>query len=200
MPSTGTELPAIITRESAQPPAKPLRDPWYWFVYAAISAGIAVLIHAHLHGVLIQPVVMAAENHRWARLMVFPSMLWIAMGILLLIFRTVVWMAYRPFPPASFDTAPPLTVVIPAYNEGAMVLTSIESVVAAAYPQDRLEIFVIDDGSQDDTWAYIEEAAERWPELVRPIRFAKNRGKRAALAADGGARGDYRHDRFRQRA
>jgi hyaluronan synthase len=56
-------------------------------------------------------------------------------------------------------------------------------VATAQYPKDRLEIFVVDDGSKDDTWEYIQAAARRYPELVTPIRFPQNRGKRAALEA-----------------
>jgi hyaluronan synthase len=178
--SSGTELHPIVAEELGGSLVKVVRDPWYWIVYGAILAGILALIHAHLHGVLLRPLVAAAETHHWARFLIFPSMLWIVMGTLLLVFRTAVWMAYHPFPSATFDGAPQLTVIIPAYNEGPMVLKSIESVVAAIYPHDRLEIFVVDDGSRDDTWKYIKEAATRWPELVRPVRFAKNQGKRAA--------------------
>ncbi len=183
MSSTGTELRPIAADEQHGSAAHVLRDPWYWFVYGGILAGIAILIHAHIHGVFMRPLVIAAEHHHWARFLIFPSILWVVMGTLLLVFRTLVWMAYHPFPSAAYDTSPPLTVIIPAYNEGAMVLKSIESVVNAAYPHDRLEIFVVDDGSRDDTWKYIEQAAARWPELVRPVRFVKNQGKRAALAA-----------------
>ncbi len=162
---------------------KPLRDPWLWLIYAGILAGIVLLVHAHIHGLLVAPLAEAAESHHWVRVLIFPSMLWVVMGTLLLLFRTVVWMRYQPFPPVTADAAPPLTVIIPAYNEGPMVLKSIESVVQAVYPKDRLEVFVVDDGSRDDTWTYIQQAAEKWPDLVHTIRFTKNQGKRAALAA-----------------
>jgi hyaluronan synthase len=78
---------------------------------------------------------------------------------------------------------PSLTVIIPAYNEGAMVEKSIQAVVAADYPAKRLEIICIDDGSTDDTWLYIEQARRRFPHLIQTIRFRQNRGKRAALYA-----------------
>jgi hyaluronan synthase len=183
--TTGTEFPTTQSNHAAETVsrAKPLGDPWYWFVYGGILAGLVLLIHAHLHGVFLSPLTDVAESHHWVRVFIFPSMLWVTMGMVLLIFRTAVWMGYRPFPDATPDTAPPLTVIIPAYNEGAMVLKSIESVVHAHYPPDRLEIYVVDDGSRDDTWTYIEQAATKWPDLVHAIRFPKNKGKRAALAA-----------------
>ncbi|MCG6537611.1 MAG: glycosyltransferase family 2 protein, partial [Syntrophales bacterium LBB04] len=103
------------------------------------------------------------------------------MGSLLLIFRTVVWLMYRPFPSARPKDAPSMTVIIPAYNEGPMVKKSIDSVASAQYPRDRLEIFVVDDGSTDDTWDHIRDAASQYPGLVTTVRFLRNRGKRAAL-------------------
>lgn len=96
--------------------------------------------------------------------------------------RTFLWWRYRPFslPPGPL---PQVTVIIPAYNEGAMVEKALYSVAASDYPADRLEIICIDDGSQDDTWEYIQRAQSRHPDLIRTIRFPANRGKREALYA-----------------
>ncbi len=94
--------------------------------------------------------------------------------------RTVLWWRYRPYP-LTEGPLPKVTVIIPAYNEGAMVEKAIYSVVASDYPADRLEIFCIDDGSKDDTWEYIDRAAQRFPDLIRAVRFPANRGKREAL-------------------
>jgi hyaluronan synthase len=108
-----------------------------------------------------------------------------AYGLAFLIFqlvRTYFWWRYRPFPLAP-GPLPKVTVIIPAYNEGAMVEKAIYSVAASDYPADRLEIFCIDDGSKDDTWQYMQRAQSRCPELIRLIRFPKNRGKREALYA-----------------
>jgi hyaluronan synthase len=104
------------------------------------------------------------------------------MGLLLMIARTVFWTRYRPFAPADAQSAPMLTVIVPAYNEGAMVEATIASVATASYPRDRLEILVVDDGSTDDTWLHMQRAARRFPGLVTTLRFARNRGKRGALA------------------
>ena len=106
-------------------------------------------------------------------------------GLSFLIFqvvRTYFWWRYRPFPLPP-GPLPKITVIIPAYNEGAMVEKAIYSVAASDYPSDRLEIFCIDDGSKDDTWEYMQRAQSRCPELIRLIRFPENRGKREALYA-----------------
>lgn len=96
--------------------------------------------------------------------------------------RTALWACYRPFP-LSTAPLPSLTVIIPAYNEGQMVEMALHSVVQADYPPDQLEIICVDDGSTDDTWVCIERAQERFPHLIKTIRFPKNRGKKAALYA-----------------
>jgi hyaluronan synthase len=105
------------------------------------------------------------------------------MGLLLMFARTVFWVRYRPFAAALPDDAPMLTVIIPAYNEGAMVELAVASAAQAHYPAGRLEIIAVDDGSTDDTWHYLRRAALRFPGLVTTVRLPHNQGKRAALAA-----------------
>lgn len=122
------------------------------------------------------------QKGHWARFFVRPSMLWALMGTVMLGFRTLLWFRYRAYKPSEFHDAPILTVIIPAYNEGAMVAKSVASAASANYPPDRMEIIVVDDGSTDDTWTHIERVAARYPQLVTSIRFPRNRGKRAALA------------------
>jgi hyaluronan synthase len=162
--------------------AAPSEDHWDWLIIAAIFLGIAVLAYASLRMALFDHWFSLARKGDWTGLLLRPTVLWILMGTSLLAFRTWLWLRYRPFPSATGLDAPSLTVVIPAYNEGPMVERSIESVARAEYPHDRLQILVIDDGSKDDTWSYIERAAQRHPGVVTAVRFAENQGKRAALA------------------
>ena len=157
-------------------------DAWDWGVRALIVLSLAALTYSQLSGTLFRPIFDAIESHSWSEAILRPSWLWLIMGSLLLCFRTLLWFRYRPLPPVPSEGAPTLTVIIPAFNEGAMVERSIVSVAQARYPRDRLEIIAIDDGSKDDTWTYIEAAAERYPDLVTAIRFPVNQGKRAALA------------------
>jgi hyaluronan synthase len=154
-----------------------------WVLRVAIVGGLVGLTYLSLSSHVFRPLVRSAERHRWVRLLERPSMLWALMGSLLLGFRTFLWFRYRPFPAAHPERAPHLTVIIPAYNEGPMVAHSIDSVARARYPRERLEIFVVDDGSRDDTWVHIEAAAARHPGVVTALKFEQNRGKRAALEA-----------------
>ncbi len=76
-----------------------------------------------------------------------------------------------------------LSVIIPAYNEEAMIPIAAETVLeildSAAIP---CELVFVDDGSRDGTWAGISAAAEK-DKRVRGLRFSRNFGKEAALMA-----------------
>jgi len=173
----------VFTKVAAEAlPAPPPRDLWDRLLVASIFAGMLVLAYAAFATSLLHPLFAIAGTDDWHLLWLRPTVIWISMGMLLLLVRTLLWLRYRPLPVASAQDAPALTVVIPAYNEGEMVEHAIAAVAAADYPRGRLEILAIDDGSADDTWRHIERAARRFPALVTAIRLPENRGKRGALA------------------
>lgn len=93
------------------------------------------------------------------------------------------WLAfkYRPMPIVDSDRLPRITVLVPAFNEGALVGSTIRHLAAADYPADRLEIIVVNDGSDDDTWHHIVTAAREVGDRVTAINCTENRGKRWAL-------------------
>jgi len=97
--------------------------------------------------------------------------------------QAILWMRYRPFAAPKDAAWPKVSVVIPAFNEGPMVERSIRSVARCAYPRELLEIIVVDDGSRDDTFFHMQRVRREHPDLVKLVRFAGNRGKRAALEA-----------------
>lgn len=71
-------------------------------------------------------------------------------------------------------------VLIPAFNEGKHVYTTIKSIMDSDYPSFR--VIAIDDGSTDDTRRWIEKAQKEFPSLTA-IYCDRNRGKKHALAA-----------------
>jgi len=83
---------------------------------------------------------------------------------------------------------PTVSVVIPAYNSQAYLSRAIESALAQRYPQDRLEVIVVDDGSSDDSPLIAEGYAERNSRVLALRQSnagpaaARNRG----IAAAGG--------------
>ncbi|GAI65631.1 unnamed protein product, partial [marine sediment metagenome] len=77
----------------------------------------------------------------------------------------------------EFETTPSVSIIIPAYNEGKVIEKTIRSVLELSYSQK--EIFVVDDGSKDDTLKIAKLMETNNP--IRVISKKKNGGKWGAL-------------------
>lgn len=91
------------------------------------------------------------------------------------------YLCYRPRRTCSNEELPVCSVIVPAYNEGKAVLNALDSVLASDYPADKLSVLAVDDGSEDDTWLWIQLAASRSGGRITPLHLEKNGGKRRAL-------------------
>ncbi len=65
---------------------------------------------------------------------------------------------------------PRVAIVIPAWNEAAVVERTIEQLLSLEYPGDRLRIYVVDDASTDETPAKVQAKAEQHPGSVFHLR------------------------------
>ncbi len=52
---------------------------------------------------------------------------------------------------------PSVSVIVPCYNEEGTVERTLRSLLALSYPEDKLKIIVVDDGSRDNTWQVIQQ-------------------------------------------
>ncbi|MFQ6098255.1 MAG: glycosyltransferase family 2 protein [Armatimonadota bacterium] len=85
--------------------------------------------------------------------------------------------------PAHRDDIRLISVVVPVLNEAESLRQLHEEVSAAAAEGEwPVEIVFVDDGSDDGSWKVIRELAQR-DQRVRGVRFRRNFGKAAALAA-----------------
>jgi len=74
-------------------------------------------------------------------------------------------------------TAPDLSIIIPAYNEEARIVPTLQAIGAfLRSSQIPAEVLVVDDGSRDGTARCVEDMARSFP-LLRLIRNPGNRGK-----------------------
>lgn len=89
------------------------------------------------------------------------------------------------------EAKPLISIVIPLYNEAGQLPAFLTAIVQEVSRTGcRAELIVIDDGSVDETWATLAEAAKTQPAL-HGLRLSRNFGKELALCAGlERARGD----------
>jgi len=81
-----------------------------------------------------------------------------------------------------FAEWPSISIVLPVYNEEAVVRSRLENLLALDYPADRRQILVVSDASTDRTDAIVTEYASRGVELLRMShRGGKTAAENAAL-------------------
>jgi len=88
----------------------------------------------------------------------------------------------RHSPVAPLTEWPRISILLPAYNEEAVIRDTLENLLRLDYPADRRQILVVSDASTDRTDAIVGEYASRGVELLRlPHRRGKTGAENAAL-------------------
>jgi len=70
-----------------------------------------------------------------------------------------------------------VSIIIPAYNKEAVIEDTIKSVLGLDYPKDKLEVILIDDGSEDNTYSI----AKKYQSKNFKVLTKNNSGKAATL-------------------
>ncbi|UCE42021.1 MAG: glycosyltransferase family 2 protein [Candidatus Aminicenantes bacterium] len=125
------------------------------------------------------------QSNAFLRILFYPlvfSLLFIISGI---IFRTIIWIRYRPMTIKKGEEInwPFVSVIMPALNEEELIKESIDSIFYSDYPDDRFEVICINDGSTDSTLFHMMNAKQRYGDKLKVINFPTNKGKRRALHA-----------------
>lgn len=77
---------------------------------------------------------------------------------------------------------PRISVLIPAWNEAAVIGLTIDRLMALDYPRDALRVYLIDDGSSDETPNIAIEKSKEYPgNVVHIRRVAGGEGKAHTL-------------------
>ncbi len=79
----------------------------------------------------------------------------------------------RSRPLAEGEARPAVTVVVPAYNEAAIIVEKLENTLALDYPDELVEVIVASDGSDDGTNDRVAEFGQGVKLLALP-RVGKN--------------------------
>ena len=103
-----------------------------------------------------------------------------AVGILTLVYYplAIAFALRRRNPPVFQSGSPLVSIIVPAYNEAKVIRHCVDSVLASSYR--NTEIFLVDDGSTDETLERMREYETR-PGVT--VLSRRNGGKAAALNA-----------------
>lgn len=97
------------------------------------------------------------------------------------VYNLYLYFRYKPIKSVSKDKLPTTTVIVPAYNEGKQVYATLLSLAKSDFPEEKLQLLAIDDGSKDDTWYWMQEAKNLLGNRLAIYQQPKNKGKRHAL-------------------
>jgi cellulose synthase/poly-beta-1,6-N-acetylglucosamine synthase-like glycosyltransferase len=73
---------------------------------------------------------------------------------------------------------PTITIAVPVYNEEKTISKTVKSLLSLDYPIDKIKIFIVDDGSKDNTLSVVSELKNN-PNVV--ILQKNNGGKHTAV-------------------
>lgn len=139
------------------------RRPPAWLVFLAAGFGTLLLAWA----VFVQ--VTNVENYWYAPLVNLYSLV---AGIFILS-RFILASFYQA--PAEVGLEPTVSVLVPAMNEEEAIGRTLDQIFAAGYPDAKLEVVAVNDGSRDRTLMEMLKAQSRHPNLI-VVDFEKNRG------------------------
>lgn len=163
------------------------------FVYGLLSALLIVVIWVFLYdpsGDLYRLTGWRSSMNMQG-LIVYSSIVAMVLFLVILLFRymALINLAYLNTARNSVDNGydpsftPPVSVIVPAYNEGKLLESTVDSLVAMDYPE--FEIIVVDDGSTDDTREVARSLVgpRRGGAVVIRLIEKENGGKSTALNA-----------------
>ncbi|WP_107039319.1 glycosyltransferase [Brumimicrobium mesophilum] len=120
-------------------------------------------------------------NSTFGSILFYFTMLILAFKLYFFAFLLFHYLKYKPIESVKDDELPTITLLVPAYNEGAFVYDTLQSIAKSNYPKEKIQLIAIDDGSVDDTWEWMKKAKAELGDFLTIIQQPENKGKRHAL-------------------
>lgn len=165
--------------EQAKQAALKLSDYMVLITTFVLMLGAAYLVY------LFQPhyeqIRLERLNTVWGTAFVILAVSLLVIKVCFLIYILVLYLRYKSVKSVSDELLPTCTIIVPAYNEGKLVWQTLLSLANSDYPKEKMQIISIDDGSQDDTWQWMQKAKEDLGDRLEIYQQTHNQGKRHAL-------------------
>lgn len=173
-----------------------MRRPHYSVLFAV---GLLVLIA--LGALVVVGLIVTLQSPSELRSLATQSiavLMLVFLGVLLFRYGSLVWLAYLHAVEQVVDSReerngrgsylPPVSIILPAFNEGPVIESALRSLLRLDYP--RYEIIVVDDGSTDETFRKASEFEGEF-DTVRVRVYSKSNGGKASALNLGLKLADY---------
>jgi poly-beta-1,6-N-acetyl-D-glucosamine synthase len=164
-----------------------MRKPHYSILFAI--GLLAVLALGALVVVGIVVILQSPMEFRSLATQSIAIMMLVFLGMLLIRYGSLVWLAYLHAVEQTADSKdnrdgrgtylPPVSIILPAYNEGPVIDQAVRSLLRLDYP--RYEVIIVDDGSSDDTAAKASRFEGEFDSVRVRVYSKTNGGKASAL-------------------
>jgi poly-beta-1,6-N-acetyl-D-glucosamine synthase len=162
-------------------------------VYGFLSLVLFTIIYVFMEdpGGFISDWTNKPNSLSWSGLIVYSSIVALVLFLVILLFRylSLMNMAYLNTTKHTIEEGhdhnflPPVSIIVPAFNEGKLLHSTVASLLEMDYPQ--YEIILVDDGSTDDTRELARELVGVYRNGTVEVRLVEkpNGGKATALNA-----------------
>ena len=120
-------------------------------------------------------------NSTWGMTFLILSITLLSYKACFFLFKIYLYFRYKAIESVSDEELPTCTIIVPAYNEGKLVWDTLKSIANSDYPEQKLQLLAIDDGSKDDTWHWMQQAKLELGDRLTIFQQPENKGKRHAL-------------------
>ncbi len=163
------------------------------FVYGLLSLFFFFVIYLFIRdpGGILFRLTGWESTLRWSGLIVYSSIIALVLFLFILLFRylSLINMAYLHTTRHTIENGhdhtflPPVSIVVPAYNEEKLIEGTVASLLAMDYPS--FEIIIVDDGSTDNTRAVASKLLGSYRDGAVEVKLVEksNGGKATALNA-----------------
>ncbi len=155
-----------------------------WGIFVLVSTFLLMVVAAYLFFYLNSDFTAFHDerlNSTWGYPFLILATCLLAFKACFFIYTLYRYFCYKAIPSVTIEELPTLTVIVPAYNEGKQVWETLQSLADSDYPETKLQLLAIDDGSKDDTWHWMQEAKRILGDKVTIFQQPNNQGKRHAL-------------------
>ncbi len=77
---------------------------------------------------------------------------------------------FRQHSSGDGDPYPRVAIVVPTWNEAAVISLTLDRLALLEYPRERLRVYVVDDASTDATSELVQRKAAEYPGLIFYLR------------------------------